>query len=165
MRSTKRWIRRPSAGTAIGCVALMVALGGTAEALDGINTVENDDLKNNVVTSREIAPNEVRSNDLHNGAVHDEHLARILEEDGTDVELIDAANDGDWTAAGQSTAQCPDGTKLIGGSMEWDTDGAVNGDLSIVSMFPNFTTNTWTARGGNDEGTREVYHAIAFCIR
>jgi hypothetical protein len=140
-------------------------MGGTATALDGVNTVENDDLKNNIITSREIARDEVRTNDIHNGAVHDDQLAAIIEEDGSDIEVLDAANDGDWSTNGQSTAQCPDGTRLIGGSMEWDTDGAVNGDLAIVKMFANWTTNTWTAVGSNDEGTREVYHAVAHCLR
>src|SRR5687768_5808818 len=120
MGRIKRWIRRPSPGTVIGCIALMPAMGGTAQALDGVNTVENDDLKNNVVTSREIAQDEVRTNDIHNGAVHDEQLARMIEVDGPNIELNDAANDGDWTAAGQSVAICPEGTRIISGTMEWD---------------------------------------------
>jgi hypothetical protein len=165
----KRWIRRPSPGTVIGCIALMVAMGGTAQALNGVNTVEHDDLRNNVVHSREIAPDEVRSSDIHDGAVHDQHLAAILEEDGPNVVINDPANDGDWSTGtagtSQSVAQCPAGTRLIGGSMEWDTDGGVNGDLAIVKMFPNFTTNSWTAVGSSDEGTSESFHAIAHCIR
>jgi hypothetical protein len=165
MGRIKRWIRRPSPGTVIGCIALMAAMGGTAQALDGVNTVENDDLKNNVVTSREIAQDEVRTNDIHNGAVHDEQLARMIEVDGPNIELNDAANDGDWTAAGQSLAQCPEGTRIISGTMEWDTDGGVNGDLAIVKMFANLTTNSWTAVGSSDEGTSEEFHAVAYCLR
>jgi len=170
MRSIRRWIRRPSPGTAIGCIALMVALGGTAEALDGINTVENDDLKNNVVTSREIAQDEVRTNDIHTGAVHGDQLARIVERDGPNVVINDQANDGDWSTGtegtSQSQAQCNEGEQLMGGTLEWDTDGSVNGDLSIVKMFPHFddTLRTWTVVGASDEGTSESFHAVAFCL-
>jgi hypothetical protein len=169
MGRIKQRIRRPSPGTVIGCIALTVAMGGTAQALNGVNTVEHDDLQNNIVTSREIAQNEVRSNDLHNGAVHDEHLARMVEEDGPNVVINDPANDGDWSTGtegtSQSVAQCPDGTRIISGTMEWDTDGGVNGDLAIVKMFANLTTNSWTAVGSSDEGTSESFHAVAYCIR
>jgi hypothetical protein len=153
----------------VAFIALSVAMGGTATALDGINTVENDDLKNNIVTSREIAQDEVRTNDIHNGAVHDDQLAAIVEDDGPNVVINDAANDGNWSTGtegtSQSVAQCRDGTRLIGGSMEWDTDGSVNGDLAIVKMFANWTTNSWTAVGSSDEGTSESFHAVAHCIR
>lgn len=170
MRSIKRWIGRPSPGTAIGCIALMVALGGTANALDGVNTVENDDLQNNSVGHANLKTDSVRRAEIKAGAVQNEELGNIVQRDGSDVEILDAANDGDWSTGNgtsQSTAQCREGEQLIGGSMEWDTDGGVNGDLSIISMFPNFDDGirTWTARGASDEGTREVYHAVAFCLQ
>lgn len=158
-------IPKPSVGGAIACVALGVALGGTAEALNGTNTVSHDDMRNNSVASREIQPNEVRTSDIHDGAVHEEQLAAIVEEDGPNVAIVDGANDGDWSTNGQSVATCPNGTRLIGGTMEWDTDGSVNGDLAIVKMFPNWTTDSWTAVGSNDEGTSETFHAVAFCLR
>jgi len=171
MPSRKRWIRRPSPGTAIACVALMIALGGTANALDGVDTVENNDLQDNSVGSKNIKPDAVREADIHDGAVHDEQLARILERDGPNVTINDPANDGDWSTGtegtSQSQAQCHEGEKLMGGTLEWDTDGGVNGDLSIVKMFPHFDDNlrTWTVVGASDEGTSEQFHAVAFCLR
>ena len=52
--------RLPSPGTAIGLVALFVALGGTAVALEGRNRVLSDDIKNG----------QVKTPDLHKGAVN-----------------------------------------------------------------------------------------------
>jgi hypothetical protein len=46
--------RTPSPGTAIGLVALFVALGGTAVALEGRNSVRSDDIKNGQVRTPDI---------------------------------------------------------------------------------------------------------------
>lgn len=143
MRSIKRWIRRPSPGTAIGCIALMVALGGTANALDGVDTVENDDMQNNSVGHANLKTDSVRRAEIKAGAVQNEELGNIVERDGSNVEILDAANDGDWSTGNgtsQSTAQCREGEQLIGGTMEWDTDGGVNGDLSITRCSRTSTT-------------------------
>jgi hypothetical protein len=171
MRSIRRWIHRPSPGTAIACVALMVALGGTANALDGVNTVENDDLKNNSVGHGNLKTDSVRRAEIKAGAVQNEELGTIVERDGPNVTINDPANDGDWSTGtegtSQSQAQCNEGEKLMGGTLEWDTDGSVNGDLSIVKMFPHFADNlrTWTVVGASDEGTSEQFHAVAFCLQ
>jgi hypothetical protein len=46
--------RMPSPGTAIAVVALFAALGGTAVALDGRNSVRSDDIKNGQVRKPDI---------------------------------------------------------------------------------------------------------------
>jgi hypothetical protein len=51
--------RIPSPGTVLALVALFVALGGTAVALEGRNTVHSDDIKNG----------QVRTPDIRKGAV------------------------------------------------------------------------------------------------
>jgi hypothetical protein len=57
-------LRRPSPGTVIAVVALFIALGATAGALPGINTVTSDDIVNNAVRARDIGSGQVRSTDL-----------------------------------------------------------------------------------------------------
>jgi Mg-chelatase subunit ChlI len=46
--------RMPSPATAIALVALFAALGGTAVALDGRNSVRSDDIKNGQVRKPDI---------------------------------------------------------------------------------------------------------------
>ncbi len=53
--------RRPSPGTVIAVIALFVALGGTAEALHGHNTVKSDDIASGAVKGTDIAANAVKS--------------------------------------------------------------------------------------------------------
>ena len=168
MRSIRRWIRRPSPGTAIGCIALMVALGGTANALDGVNTVENNDMQNDSVGHKNLKTDSVRRAEIKAGAVQNEELGNIVERDGSDVEIVDTARDGDWTVGGNfSQAQCREGEKLMGGTLEWDSDGGVRAELHIVKMFPHFEDNlrTWTAQGASDTGLTDRFHAVAFCLQ
>jgi hypothetical protein len=152
----------------LGCVALAVALGTNASALPGSDRIDRNDLRNRVVGAAHIKTNAVRSRQIADAAVGQSELGTIVERDGPNIQVADAANDGNWsTGAGgsQSVAQCEDGERIIGGTMEWDTDGGVNGDLAIVKMFPNLTTNSWTAVGSNDEGTSETFHAVALCLQ
>jgi hypothetical protein len=164
-------IRMPSAGVILGFLALAVSLGGTAAAnLPGTNVVISSDIANGHVRAPDIQTDAVRTAEIQAGAVQDTDLGTIVEHDGNNIVVTDAANDGDWsTGSGvggsNSTAVCPAGEKLIGGTMEWDTDGGVNGDLAIVKMFPSFGTNSWIAVGSNDEGTSETFHAVAFCLQ
>ncbi len=61
--------RRPSPGTVIAVVALFVALGGTAEALHGHNSVKSDDIANGAVKGKDIAANAVKSGKIKKSEV------------------------------------------------------------------------------------------------
>ena len=61
--------RRPTPGTVIALIALFVALGGTAEALHGHNSVKSDDIANGAVKGPEIAANAVKSGKIKNKEV------------------------------------------------------------------------------------------------
>jgi hypothetical protein len=80
-------IRRPSHSTVVAYLALFVALGGTAAALEGKNSVDSGDLRNNQVKSadvrndtkrggglreRDIAANAVGSDELQQAATFGE---------------------------------------------------------------------------------------------
>jgi hypothetical protein len=54
----------PSPAMIVAVAALVAALGGTAAALSGKDTVAHNDLKNNVVHSEEIKQGQVKSSDL-----------------------------------------------------------------------------------------------------
>ena len=50
---------------AVAFVALLVALGGTASALNGKNTIDSNDVKKNAIDSANIAKNQVKGDDVN----------------------------------------------------------------------------------------------------
>ncbi len=58
--------RRPSPAMVVALIALFVAMGGTATALQGRNTVFSDDITNGEVKSPDIRTGHVRSPDISN---------------------------------------------------------------------------------------------------
>ena len=72
-------LRLPSPATMIACLALFFAIGGSAIALQGRNSVDSGDIKpkavktsdiaNNAVTTKKIKNNHVRAADIQNNAV------------------------------------------------------------------------------------------------
>ena len=62
MKQLKAFV--PTPAMIVAATALIVALGGTAAALSGKNSVAHDDLKNNVVHSAEIKQGQVKTGDL-----------------------------------------------------------------------------------------------------
>ena len=55
---------RPSPAMGVAFLALLLALGGTASALKGKNSVDSADLKKNVVVSSKIKDGEVKGSDV-----------------------------------------------------------------------------------------------------
>ena len=70
MKSMKRLRgRRPTPAMVIALIALFAALGGTATALRGKNSVRSDDIRRGAVKSSDIAGSAVHTKDLANKAV------------------------------------------------------------------------------------------------
>ena len=67
MTQVSRW--RPSPATAISCLALFVALSGSAVALQGRNTVASNDIKPGAVKRSDIALNALNSPRVANGTL------------------------------------------------------------------------------------------------
>jgi hypothetical protein len=61
--------RRPSPAMAVGFIALVAALSGTAVALPGVNLVDSGDIKNGQVKRKDIAKNAVNGAKVANGAL------------------------------------------------------------------------------------------------
>src|SRR5262245_16438886 len=66
---------RPSPALGVAFLALLVALGGTATALDGKNNVDNNDIKKNAVDSANIAKNQVKADDVLESSLAEVPLA------------------------------------------------------------------------------------------
>jgi hypothetical protein len=64
-----RPFRRPSASLVVSCIALFVALSGSAVALQGSNTVRSDDIKAKAVKRSDIALNAINSSRVANDSL------------------------------------------------------------------------------------------------
>ena len=68
--SASRFRRRPPASLVVAVLALFVALGGTAEALHGHNTVRSDDIVNGTIVGHDIADKAIKTPKIKDGAVN-----------------------------------------------------------------------------------------------
>jgi len=146
-------LRLPSAGLVVGCIALIVSLGGTATALQGTRTVQDNDLKTNSVKKRAIAA----------GAVQNTELGDIVVRTATQP-----IGDG---ASGRAEATCLAGERIIGGGGEWQQSGSdalyhgdhpSNGGGTRATNGNGFTH--WNAKGTNLAGANASLDLIAYAV-
>jgi hypothetical protein len=154
--------RRPSLGTVIGSVALMVALGGSAAAnLPGKNSVVSTDIKNNhvkaadirtdAVRAAEIQSEAVRSSELAPAAVHAADLGQIVERSVT-VPVIDGSQNN-------ATVDCQPGEVVIGGGNDWSQ---LNTNVRLQRSLRD--GNGWNAAGSNNSGATRNLTVYAYCF-
>lgn len=154
--------RRPSLGTVLGSLALMVALGGSAAAnLPGKNSVVSTDIKNNHVKAADIRTDAVRaaeiksaavgSSELGAGAVRASELGQIVERSVT-VPVIDGSQNN-------ATANCQAGEVVIGGGNDWST---LNTNLRLQRSLR--VGNGWNAAGANNSGAQRDLTVYAYCL-
>jgi hypothetical protein len=163
MKGIRRWrARRPSAGTVIGSLALMVALGGSAAAnLPGKNSVNSGDIQNDRVKAADIRTDAVRlaelasdavgSAELVPAAVRAADLGAIVERSVT-VQVIDGSQNN-------ATADCQPGEVVIGGGNDWS---ALNTGLRLQRSVRD--GNGWNAAGANDSGLARDLTVYAYCL-
>lgn len=85
-----RDVKRPSGAMAVAMLALFVALGGSATALRGKNTVFSDDIRNGAVRGPDLARNAVTGPKIADGTVSGADVAeRSLH--GASIPGVDAA--------------------------------------------------------------------------
>src|SRR4051794_21915688 len=61
--------RRPSAAFVISCLALFVALSGSAVALQGVNRIKSDDIAPAAVKRSDLAPNAIGGINVENASL------------------------------------------------------------------------------------------------
>ena len=136
----------PSPAMIVAGIALITALGGTAAALSGKDSVAHNDLKNNVVHTAEIKQGQVKSSDVENGTVTGADLAEpeAFRRVGADGEPpFSDGGDGDcqWLLTTTEITTNPPGfykdpfdvVHLVGAAANED---AVGGDGTCVSIDP-----------------------------
>ncbi|MBM3666783.1 MAG: hypothetical protein FJW90_04765 [Actinobacteria bacterium] len=145
---------RPSLGSILGGLALMVALGGSAAAnLPGTQTVNSGDIKND----------NVKAVDLKDGSVKDAELGTIVVRTATT-----ALNDG---ASGRATATCNAGERIIGGGGEpqqqvsdFISQGTHPSDGGGVRTASGNSFTHWNTKGTNVAGTTATIDLISYAI-
>lgn len=159
----RRILRRPSLGTILGSLALMVALGGTAAALPGTNTVNSGDVKPDTLKAADIKTGAVKSGEIDSGAVQDSELGTIVVRTATT-----ALGDG---ASGRATATCNAGEKIIGGGGEpqqqvsdFIYQGTHPSDGSGIRTTSGNSFTHWNTKGTNVAGATASIDLISYAI-
>jgi hypothetical protein len=172
---------------ALAMVALFVALGGTAAALDGSNTVFSDDITNGEVKSPDIRNGGVKAPDVGDNAIGVPESALLAEDqivDGSvdgqdvnearldlDVQRVVNESQDDSSSFKTQRAECPPGERVIGTGGEVlgvgiGTYPDVQTEVAILEIAP-FQAEVDVAageiRGGTDADWK--LRAIAICAR
>jgi hypothetical protein len=135
----RQWIRAHlTYANVISTICLFLLLGGGAWAAA---TIGSHDIKKNAVRSRHIK----------NGAVKAPDLGPI----SLVVSSLEVANN----SQNQANAQCPPGTRIIGGGGHWENFGA-----AISGSFLSDDKNAWIVSGRNESGAQEALTAQAICL-
>ena len=153
----------PSPALVVGCIALVLALGGTATALNGTNTVDQGDLQSNSVGAPEIKTGAVRRAEINDGAVQDAELGDIIVRTAT-TNVPDGAS-------GRAEATCLAGERIIGGGGEWQQSGSdamYHGDHPSTGGGTRATNGNdfthWNAKGTNLAGANATLDLIAYAV-
>lgn len=164
---------RPSPGTLIAMIALVLALGGTAWALPGRDKVDANDLSKGSVTARaigagsvgasaiapgavgrsEVASASIREAELGSGSVGSGELERISQR-VTKVKVA-AGKIGD------ANVSCKDGERLVSGGAT--VDAGPDAVTPILSSAPSGGAS-WAARIQNASAQEVSLTAVALCI-
>jgi hypothetical protein len=163
MGRLKGFIRRPSPAGVLAFIALGIAIGGTATALPGTRTVQDNDLRTNSVTARAIRADAVRPAEIQAGAVQADELGTIVVR-----EAATAIPDG---GSGRAEATCNAGEKIIGGggsTQQSAPDAIFHGAHPSVgggNTPVNGNTYThWNAKATNEIGNLATVDVKAWAV-
>jgi len=133
-------------------------LGAADLAPDSVGTSE---IAPDSVGTSEIAPDSVGTSEIAGSAVRGSELLNYHVHSGTAVSVNDVTGlNGDWTQ-GTATASCSAGEQLVGAFAQWTSAGD---EVATQEIIPDFTANSVTARGIQDDGGSETFQATAVCM-
>ena len=136
MRYLRAW--RPTPSFVVSCLALFVALSGTAVALQGSNAVKSDDIAKGAVHTADVAKNAINSAKVANGSLKNADFAP-----GTLLQ-------------GPQGPQGPPGPAGGGGGGGGAPSGPAGGALAGTYPNPTLATNAVPADGTGIDGTTKI---------
>ncbi|MBM0126451.1 hypothetical protein [Pimelobacter simplex] len=154
---------RPSRGSSRATVALVIALLALVASTTGVayaaekaakNSVVSKSIKNGQVKNKDLGANAVTSDKIADGAVKasDVNIVTVQTTSAVLGDVDGSTNDGPNTDIIEAIAQCPAGTKVIGGGAEWVGTGDTNDNTYLHSS--TVSGNGWKAKGINDMGAQ-----------
>lgn len=188
-------LKRPSPGTVLGTLALIVALAGNANAFSNRIVIRRGEIAPGAVTARTIAKGAVRARALAKGAVTSKALKSgavtpsALAPDavtatalapgsvyggalgpvtthGTKIADIDeVAENGTWTASNSEVASCAPGERLLTGGLVFTNPG--NREVAPIELLPfsNSFADGVTGRITSNSGGSAVAEVQAICLK
>jgi len=161
--------RRPSGSMLVAFLALAVAIGGTASALPGKKSVDKNDLKPNVVKSKNVKNDVLTGDDVNEAALKGLLGSTIKVRVTSDLDF----DQGDVTPL---TAQCQPGETLIGGGFRTTNTGTAGARPYVSESAPivvatgsdtptdGAVPDGWLVRGNNDSANdNQTLHSFAVC--
>lgn len=191
----KRQLKRPSPGTALGLLALIVALAASANASSTRVIVRKGDIAKGAVTANALAKGAVHSKALAKGAVTAKAIkagavnAGALAQDavtstalapgsvygaalgpviahGAPMADLDAvAENGTWTASDSATATCGPGERLLTGGVVFTNPG--NREVGVLESLPfsNDSASGYVGRITSNSGGTATAEVEAICLK
>jgi hypothetical protein len=193
MQKAKQW--RPSGGTVLGFVAIVIAVVGTANAASSKIVVRKGDiapgavtaksiargavtavklrkgsvnarkLASGAVTSSAIAPSAVTSTALAPGSVYGGALGTETVVTKPIADLDKVAHNGEWSASNDELALCGAGEALLGSGFAFGAAG--NGEAIWTQALPiaNGETKGVAGRFASDSGGSTTAEVAAVCLK
>ena len=155
----------------ISCVALFVALSGTAVALQGKNTVDSGDIKPSAVKPSELATQAVTASKVDVGAISSTDIADggVLGRDIGPIQVVRVFDQAPTGGIATALASCPPGRRLISGGAK--TVNSTQNLFRNAPYYPNDdefsggTPNGWIAKATTPGGGFETVIAYAICLQ
>jgi hypothetical protein len=168
--SGRGW-RAPSAPMVISCIALFVALSGSAVALQGKNTVDSGDIKPSAVKTADVADQAITSTKVDANAISSSDIedGTVLGRDIGPIDVVRVAQFHDGNGFATAIAQCPPGRRLIGGGAK-----ASNGTMHLFRNGPYYpgddefsggTPRAWIGTATSPGAGFENVIAYAICLQ
>lgn len=163
---------RPSPALVVSCVALFVALSGTALALEANSVgskqirddaVKRDEIGQDAVGYFEIQENSVGSRQLTNEVIGSYLLQEVHVEPGESTAIFDGdGGNADWSGD-TAAASCRGAEQILSGYGEW-TDASGGDDTAIAEQVLNPATDNVVIRGIQNTGATKHLRAVAVCL-
>ena len=144
------------AALTVAVLALFVALTGIAGALPGKKSVDKNDLKKNVVTSKSVAADALTGADINEGTLNTAAGLKVVQRKAN---LGPIAGNG----IGEATVNCQGNEKVIGGGFAAVTgNGRLDGSRAATN--PQGVPTGWIISLGNPSATvPATFEIYALC--